>query len=154
MRSNDAYLGLPHDIFAFTMLQEIIASALQADLGTYNHSVGSLHLYENHITDVNQYLDEGFQPTKIIMPEMPIKNLWKNINSVLKFEKQIRLGKSIKLGDICLPTYWTDLIILLKIHSLIKEKNIKSITKLKTRISHSVYSAYIEHKLSDLEKKN
>jgi len=25
MRSNDAFIGLPHDIFAFTMLQEIMA---------------------------------------------------------------------------------------------------------------------------------
>lgn len=35
MRSNDAFLGLPHDIFAFTMLQEIIAQSIGAKLGTY-----------------------------------------------------------------------------------------------------------------------
>jgi thymidylate synthase len=28
MRSNDAFLGLPHDVFAFTMLQEIVARTL------------------------------------------------------------------------------------------------------------------------------
>ena len=26
MRSNDVFLGLPHDIFCFTMIQEIIAN--------------------------------------------------------------------------------------------------------------------------------
>ena len=31
MRSNDAYLGLPHDIFCFTMLQEIIARSLDQE---------------------------------------------------------------------------------------------------------------------------
>ena len=34
MRSNDAFRGLPHDIFAFTMLQEILARSLSVDLGT------------------------------------------------------------------------------------------------------------------------
>src|SRR5262245_55123087 len=34
MRSNDAFLGLPHDIFAFTMLQEILARSLSVELGT------------------------------------------------------------------------------------------------------------------------
>lgn len=32
MRSNDAYIGLPHDVFAFTMLQEIIANTIGVEL--------------------------------------------------------------------------------------------------------------------------
>ena len=32
MRSNDAYLGLPHDVFAFTMLQEYMARILGVEL--------------------------------------------------------------------------------------------------------------------------
>lgn len=39
MRSNDAFLGLPHDIFSFTMLQEIAARELGVGLGIYTHSV-------------------------------------------------------------------------------------------------------------------
>ena len=39
MRSNDAYWGLPHDVFAFTMLQEILARSLTLELGTYKHAV-------------------------------------------------------------------------------------------------------------------
>lgn len=45
MRSNDAFLGLPHDVFAFTMLQEILARSLGVNLGVYKHFVGSMHLY-------------------------------------------------------------------------------------------------------------
>ncbi len=41
MRSNDAYMGLPHDIFTFTMIQEIIANSLGVELGTYKHMVGN-----------------------------------------------------------------------------------------------------------------
>ena len=33
MRSNDAFLGLPHDIFTFTLFQEIIARTLNVELG-------------------------------------------------------------------------------------------------------------------------
>jgi thymidylate synthase len=46
MRSNDAYIGLPHDVFCFTMLQEIVTRSLNRELGTYIHFVGSMHLYE------------------------------------------------------------------------------------------------------------
>lgn len=46
MRSNDAWLGLPYDVFCFTSLQIIVAHILQYDIGYYHHHVGSLHLYD------------------------------------------------------------------------------------------------------------
>ena len=46
MRSNDAYIGIPHDVFCFTMLQEMVARILGAELGHYYHFVGSMHLYD------------------------------------------------------------------------------------------------------------
>ena len=33
LRSNDAYKGVPHDVFCFTMLQEMIACQLGVELG-------------------------------------------------------------------------------------------------------------------------
>jgi thymidylate synthase len=33
MRSNDAFMGLPHDVFAFTMLQELVARLIGCELG-------------------------------------------------------------------------------------------------------------------------
>jgi len=48
MRSNDAWLGTPYDIFAFTCLQRLIADALNVKYGTYTHQVGSMHLYEKN----------------------------------------------------------------------------------------------------------
>lgn len=47
MRSNDAILGMPYDIFLFTMLQEMAAKSLGCALGEYHHYAGSLHLYES-----------------------------------------------------------------------------------------------------------
>lgn len=46
MRSNDLWLGLPYDIFAFTCLQNIVAGEMGVKPGDYIHNVGSLHLYE------------------------------------------------------------------------------------------------------------
>ncbi len=56
MRSNDAFIGLPHDIFAFTMIQEIMARTLNLKLGIYKHAAGSLHLYDNHLANAQEYL--------------------------------------------------------------------------------------------------
>lgn len=48
MRSNDAWLGLPYDVFQFTLLQKTIANCLKIPAGWYHHMVGSLHLYESN----------------------------------------------------------------------------------------------------------
>lgn len=48
MRSNDAWLGLPYDLTQFCALQGAIASALNIPMGRYTHTIGSLHLYEQH----------------------------------------------------------------------------------------------------------
>ena len=61
MRSNDVYLGLPHDVFSFTMIQELVARRLGAELGTYRHIVGSLHLYDRDNEAVSRYLNEGLR---------------------------------------------------------------------------------------------
>ena len=61
MRSNDAYLGLPHDVFAFTLIQELVARSVSLEVGQYFHAVGSLHLYEKDEGRAKQYLEEGLQ---------------------------------------------------------------------------------------------
>jgi thymidylate synthase len=45
MRSNDAWLGFPLDIYQFTLFQRIVAAAIHTSLGLYVHNVGSMHLY-------------------------------------------------------------------------------------------------------------
>jgi thymidylate synthase len=72
MRSNDAYFGLPHDLFCFTMLQEVMSCKTSIPLGSYTHVCTSMHIYERHFERVKNYLDEGF-PEGIFMP--PMKNL-------------------------------------------------------------------------------
>lgn len=49
MRSNDAWLGLPYDLFQFISLQAAVASILGLPMGAYHHTVGSMHLYEKNV---------------------------------------------------------------------------------------------------------
>ena len=53
MRSNDAWLGLPNDVFVFTQLQWTIAHALEMQAGKYTHTAWSLHLYEHDLDKID-----------------------------------------------------------------------------------------------------
>lgn len=60
MRSNDAWLGLPYDVFQFTALQASLANALGVPLGRYTHHAVSLHLYERDLPKLEQlHLHDG-----------------------------------------------------------------------------------------------
>ncbi len=114
MRSNDWFLGLPHDFFAFTMLQEIVASALSVELGTYKHVVGSLHLYDRDEASAQSFLGEAWQSTLSPMPSMPREDPWNAIGELLKAESTIR--RSAPFNNEALDQvdpYWADLIRLL-----------------------------------------
>lgn len=59
MRSNDAWLGTPNDVFCFTVLQELMARQLNVDLGHYVHQAGSLHLYERDLDKAEEVVREA-----------------------------------------------------------------------------------------------
>jgi len=48
MRSEDAWLGMPYDIYVNTCVQRLVAEATGTEVGTYTHQVGSLHLYSKY----------------------------------------------------------------------------------------------------------
>lgn len=52
MRSNDLYLGTPHNFIQFTTLQEVMAGWLGLDVGSYVQISDSLHLYEYDMAKV------------------------------------------------------------------------------------------------------
>lgn len=144
MRSNDAYFGLPHDVFAFTMLQEIVARELGIEVGVYNHFVSSLHLYESNWLQAKQYLSEGWHSTSQ-MPPMPIGRPWRCIGATLRFEKAIRAGQSVGEGRLkVLAPYWRDLILLLKIYRASIDRRPEEVTILQSEMSTRTYLPYIQ----------
>jgi thymidylate synthase len=144
MRSNDAWLGLPHDVFAFTMIQELVARSLGVELGEYRHSVGSLHLYERDDKKATRYLDEGWQPRRP-MPPMPQGDPWPFIGRLLEFEEAVRNGDASAVDPReSMEPYWADLATLLAIYKAGKTTgNQNEIRRLKRRLTDEVYAMYI-----------
>ncbi|RZJ94218.1 MAG: thymidylate synthase [Hymenobacter sp.] len=149
MRSNDAYLGLPHDVFTFTMLQEIVARSLDITLGSYYHFVGSLHLYNDKITKTQQYLAEGIQPTTLAMPLMPAGDPWPAISQVVAAEDRIRNGMGLEPADLALAPYWLDLLRLLQVYQLSKAvpPDPNCLAAVATELSTKVYDTYISKRV-------
>jgi thymidylate synthase len=140
MRSNDAYMGLPHDIFAFTMLQEVVARTLGFEVGPYRQFVGNLHLYDRNELAARQYIDEGFQAT-VDMPAMPEGDPWPSIRAVLAAEARIRAGETLDANDCGVGDYWADLLRLLQIFAA---KDSRTIEPLKAKMVFGGYASYIQ----------
>ena len=145
MRSNDAWKGLPHDVFTFTMLQELVARSLGIELGEYKHAVGSLHLYDEHQEKGFRFLNEGWQLLRP-MPPMPQGDPWAAVKSLVDFEKNVRTSCEVTTNprDTMEP-YWADLATLLTIYKAgLVQNNQPEIKRLKRRIHDDVYSTYIK----------
>ncbi|MGJ5019644.1 thymidylate synthase [Bradyrhizobium oligotrophicum] len=159
MRSNDAFLGLPHDIFSFTMLQELAARELGSGLGHYFHSVASLHLYDDNDqisarTKAQQYLDEGLHEI-VSMPAMPIGPPWPAIRHILAAEKEIRQGDHDYRISQALDPYWADLLRLMKAYAVDKARiATPGLEDLLTDIVHPVYRLYLLDRLARRQRSN
>jgi thymidylate synthase len=150
MRSNDAYIGLPHDVFCFTMLQEIIARTLGYEIGSYRHFVGSMHLYDRDRAHAEDFVREGFQ-SRIEMPLMPIGDPWPAIQSVLAAETRIRGGEMFDANSLGLDPYWSDLIRMLQIFF---SENNQHIERLRDTMSFQRYKPYILSRLGKPQDRN
>lgn len=147
MRSNDAFLGLPHDVFSFTMLQEIVARSLDVELGSYKHCVGSLHLYSDSFNSVSKYLDEGWQPTNLKMPPMPIGDPWTSVAQLLHIESVLRTGGNISKSDRKnLKPYWMDFVRLLQIYRYVMDEKREEISNVRKGMHSKIYNMYIQRR--------
>ena len=143
MRSNDAYLGLPHDIFTFTMIQELVARAVEADLGTYVHMAGSLHLYDEHSAAADEYLQEGFTAFHP-MPPIPHGNPWEAVGKLIAAEQALRAGQSVDPDSVG-ATYWADLVRLLGMYVHFKEsgENDARIAELRNSMNSRMFDVFL-----------
>lgn len=53
MRSNDLFLGAPHNFVQFTVMQEVMAGWLGVELGSYVQVSDSLHFYEHDLERIS-----------------------------------------------------------------------------------------------------
>ena len=143
MRSNDAYLGFPHDVYCFTMIQELVARSLGIQVGEYHHFATSLHLYEHDQDKVSAYLDEGFQSPTFAMPKMPSGCQLANLRAFLDTEQSIRNGTIAAAAQIKLPEYWRDLaLVLLRLADSRFKRGQKTLDDNFSNISNSFYKNF------------
>lgn len=57
MRSNDAWLGFPYDLYQFTSVHRTMARFLGTVTGPYTHMVHSMHLYERDLDKAHELLN-------------------------------------------------------------------------------------------------
>lgn len=62
LRSCDAFLGGPYDLASYALLTHILAKLVNMVPGTIGQSFGDLHIYDNHIDQVNEQLQRKPMP--------------------------------------------------------------------------------------------
>ncbi|PYY46416.1 thymidylate synthase [Curtobacterium sp. MCLR17_043] len=152
MRSNDIMKGLPHDVFAFTMIAEIIARSLDCSLGTYTHMVGSLHLYEvdTDLEEARAYLEEGLMAGRA-MPAMPPGDPWPSIRTFLAAEAALRQGRPVP--DVShLDKYWEELVTVLAGFAAWRKRDAAAMRDARARLAGTFYEVYFTDKQIELER--
>ena len=69
-RSADIFLGIPFNIASYALLTALIANTLNLELGSFIHTLGDAHLYNNHIEQAKLQLSR--KPKKL--PKLEIIN--------------------------------------------------------------------------------
>lgn len=148
LRSNDAYWGLPHDVFCFTMLQEMMARRVGAELGEYYHYAGSMHIYEDYVDGARAYIEEGHQKT-VEMPPMPLGDPFGLTDALLAAEKRIRSGEVVAAGDAIAEPYWADIVRLIQVFWATRTSKGAAgrddrLDDLKSEFVHPMYGVFLE----------
>lgn len=75
-RSGDYFLGVPFNIASYALLTHMIAQVTELEVGEFVHTLGDVHIYNNHIKQVQEMISRSAKP----MPQIELNPDIKNIN--------------------------------------------------------------------------
>lgn len=146
LRSSDAYRGFVHDVFCFTMLQELVSRELGLEPGPYTHIAGSYHLYDDNRADAQRFLEEGLQWDDP-MPPMPDGPQWAYLDGLVRHAERLRESGGHVDPDDSLPGFWGDLGLLLSAYELGKAGRYDEIGGLRQRLQSGVLAVYLDDRM-------